>query len=350
MNIKVDGVDFSVSLRGDDPIEFDRAISTSTFSWDPDKTAWNEFFCRKYYPLTGGGHPYAAISVAAKGSVVALVECNPEGAFLTQFGEPITIRKATDASDELFLRAVEVSVHCLEQIAQQVKTKTILIAGPKLDADEGDPEMNPESPVNRACQKRKAGIMISTEGFVDLSLGESGIHKKLRKSYRSLINWGRKNIRMEYYNADNPNRKLLDEYQSLRERGRWVSVTDPVLSFFQDTIESGNGELAVGYLDGTTPMASTLTIWAGKSTRYVAGNYPDKSKEQPLSHWPLYDAIIRSLERGDRYFSMGKLHLHDSQFQGSEPRRRKMQSIGFFKKGFCTNLANQIYWTVQVPN
>ncbi len=127
-------------------------------------------------------------------------------------------------------------------------------------------------------------------------------------------------------------------------------MSDPMISFFQETIESGQGELAVGYLDGTLPMTATLTCWAGKSTRYVIGNYPDKSKKQPLSHWPLYDAIIRSLERGDRYFSMGKLHLHDSQFQGSEPRRRKMQSIGFFKKGFCTNLANQIYWTVQVTN
>lgn len=350
MIFHVDGVDLSVSLRNDDPDGFDRALGTTTLSWHPEKAAWNDFFCKEYYPRTGHCHPYAAFIVAAEGAVVALVECNPAEKFLTQFGEPITIRRATDASDDHFLRAIEVSVHCLEQIARQVGAKEILIAGPELGADEDIPETVPESPVNRACQSRKASILISTEGLVDLSLGESGIHRNVRKSYRSLINWGRRNIRMEYYNSATPNRELLDEYLSLRERERKAPYADPAIAFFQETIESGRGELSVGFMDSTTPVAATLTFWAGRTTRYVAGSYPDKSKERPLSHWPVYDAILRSLDRGDRYFNMGKLHDHDSQAQGSEERRRKILAIGFFKKGFCTTVEKQIYWKVPVPN
>lgn len=282
------------------------------------------------------------------GSPIALVECNPSAFLLAQFEDAITIRTAANAQADLVAMAEEIALGCIEQITQSMSKNAYIVADQNLGTAHEIPKDTPLSTIGRFCSARKSIALVETEGKVDLSLGETGIHRGLRKSYRSLINWGRKNMCMRYYNADNPDRTLFTTFLTMR-KGSEVhgDYGEPVLAFLRELIESRHGELSVGFIDGGA-VASTLTLWAGKTTRYNAGVYSGENKDLPLSHWSLYDAILRSLDRGDRYFSMGRMHVYDSHSLASAEGRRKMETIAFFKKGFCTELVQRSYWGVQV--
>ena len=50
--------------------------------------------------------------------------------------------------------------------------------------------------------------------YVDLAAGPAAWRAALRKSSRSLINWGRRNLSISYVNKDTPDRALFDQYRA----------------------------------------------------------------------------------------------------------------------------------------
>lgn len=336
----------SIILRNDDPAAFERLIGGIEFIRDPEAAAWGKTFLSKYHALTRSG-PFYAFAVVIGGAPVALVECDPDSQSITYYGDPTPIHLAANVAENLAAQATEVALDCLGQMARQVRRQWVLVADRLLGSATEIPQDFPVSHISRICQAQSATRFVATEGRVDLSFGESGIHRNLRKSYRSLVNWGRRSMRTHYYHAGNPDRALMQEYAALRvESDKHGALDERVFQFLCDFIESGRGELSLGEIDGKI-VGATLTGWAGKTTHYIAGVYPGAANKLPLAHWPLYDAILRSLGRGSRTFSMGRMFVHDTHALSPEKIRRNHENIAFFKKGFCTELVNRAYWAIR---
>src|SRR5262249_36418980 len=150
---------------------------------------------------------------------------------------------------------------------------------------------------------RGARAEVVQHGICDLCLDEAALRRKLRKSYQSLLNAGKRTIRLVYFNAANPDMVLLETYRAFhakvagratRLEGSWRAMAD--------LIAGGRGELALGYLDGEELVSGTMTFDGTETAYYASGVYDRNQFDKPLAHFPLFDAITRSGNRGLRYF------------------------------------------------
>ena len=99
-------------------------------------------------------------------------------------------------------------------------------------------------------------------------------------------------------------------------------------------------ELTLGYHMGEL-VSGTLIIDGKDISIYASGVYDRSKFNLPLSHWPLYDGILRSKKRGKKVFEIGLVD------KGSNLEKKEMQ-IASFKRGFANNLSPEIHWLVPV--
>lgn len=193
------------------------------------------------------------------------------------------------------------------------------------------------SAIGEACLGRQYAVTIQLNGMCDLAEDEAGLRRHLRKSFRSLINWGRANLSLAYINQANPDRVAFESYQAFhhhvsgrktREQKSW----DAMFSW----LAGGGGELALGYLDGEL-VAGNLIVDGLTTSYYASGVYDRERFDKPLAHWPLWNALNRSRERGMRWFDLGYVHLQGTVGQ-------KEYAIGYFKRGFATQVASSLEW------
>jgi hypothetical protein len=68
-----------------------------------------------------------------------------------------------------------------------------------------------------------------------------------------------------------------------------------------------------------------------KTAFYASGAYRRERFDKPLSHYPIYAAMISSAAAGNRWFDLGDVSL--------SPRMSdKERSISYFKRGFSSHL------------
>lgn len=167
---------------------------------------------------------------------------------------------------------------------------------------------------------------------------EKKFHTVLRKSYKSLINWGKKNLKIIYVNKDNLSSTAFQSFKDfhLTISGR-KTRSDESWEAQYEIIREGFGELILAnYQDKL--VAGSLFVDSGISTIYFTGVYERELFEFGISHTLLYEGICRSFERGNTSrFSLGHF---DTNIQ--DP---KWYNIQFFKKGFCKNLKPEILWS-----
>ena len=93
----------------------------------------------------------------------------------------------------------------------------------------------------------------------------------------------------------------------------------------------------LGYLADGEMVTGTMVVDGAAQAYYASGVYDRERFDQPLGHWPLWLAVSRSAKRGMRVFDLGDLPLPES---GSD----KEFAIGYFKRGFATNIRTGITW------
>ncbi len=156
----------------------------------------------------------------------------------------------------------------------------------------------------------------------DLALSEDHLHGALRKSYRSLINWGRRNLFLD------TGAKWLDTYREFHERiaGR-ITRSSESWEIMRDALAAGRGELRMAWLDGEL-VAGTMSIDGTEVSVYWSAVYDRSRFTRPIGHWPVYSAILAARDRGMKVYELGEVPT-----EGPD----KEIAIGFFKSGFATN-------------
>ncbi len=187
-----------------------------------------------------------------------------------------------------------------------------------------------------------ASVYPSVRAEVDLGEVRERGRVALRKSFKSLVNWGRREMRVEVIGARNPDREL---FARIREFHTHVAgrVTRPEASWDVqfEALAAGRGEAVVGFLPGAGLVSANVCIDGASRCLYWSGIYDRSRFDSPLAHWPLYHAIERAAARGLAVFDLGDIPLRADV-------STKEFTIGQFKKGFASALVCQRAWHMPV--
>jgi hypothetical protein len=298
------------------------------------------FEARERHPIYGRlGHAYFAatfrgdvdVSFAVldrHGAPLALVWCNIHEGVLSYFGMPIRIFVHCDLCD-----TVEVTEAALQEISRVAQARCV--SSIVVREDIGGAVL---SPLGKGCVNRGARVEVVQHGICDLSLNEAALRRKLRKSFQSLLNTGRRTMRLAYFNAANPDMALFDSYRAFHTHvaGR-TTRSDESWRAMARLMTNGRGELALGYLNGEELVSGTMTFDGTETAYYASGVYDRTRFDKPLAHFPLFDAIVRSGSRGLRNFDLGLLPARGTVSD-------KEYNIGYFKRGFATSVEMHFVW------
>lgn len=264
------------------------------------------------------------------GEPLALVLAQQTGVHLGYFCQPLIFAFAPGVSEDRDRLEARLLDHCLA-VARQHRLDLSLV-----------PPRRPGTvlgPAALALAGRGAVCRPIFTGFVPLDRPESELWRGLRKSYRPLINWGRRHLTLTIVDGDHPDDRLFADFQAFHHRvaGR---QTRPQASWDRmlDNIHAGRAELITGHLEGDL-LSATFINHGPDEASYATGVYDRTAFDKPLGHWPVYAAILRARDRGCRRFTLGPVFL-------DHQHNRKERDIGFFKKGFTDQVEADSIWSL----
>lgn len=195
------------------------------------------------------------------------------------------------------------------------------------------------SPLSTELFNHQAQHKVVFDMQVDfLGFDEKEYFRGVRKSYKSLINWGKDNLESTYVNQENYqfDQFLLhnDLYKSLNE-GKEIRPMDTI-EVLGELVRNGHGELGLYYLNQDL-VAACLFIDEPLNTQYYTGVYDKRFRAKGIAHYPVYDGIVRSAHRHKEGFcSLGYIRTNIE--------NPKWANIQHFKKGFSQNIKPTMTW------
>ena len=171
--------------------------------------------------------------------------------------------------------------------------------------------------------------------FVNFS--ESIFFSNMRKSYKSLINWGHKNLRVETIKHNRLDSNLFNDFKEFHRHvsGR-KTRSDLTWDIQYEMIKNAHAELILAYLNDDLVAGSFIADF-GIQSIYFTGVYNRDLFKHGISHYLIYKSIVESFHRGKTlFFSLGDFDAGITD--------NKWFNIQFFKKGFCKDLFPQTIW------
>jgi hypothetical protein len=192
----------------------------------------------------------------------------------------------------------------------------------------GDPRLGPANPTETAV--------------VDLKLDVAALRAALRKSYKSLVNWGSRNLDMELIDQANAGRT---PFLAFRDFHRAVSGratrSDETWEIQFEMIRAGEAYAVLGRRDGRLVSAS-LIQHSSVQAYYGVGVYDRELMAQrvPVAHGTMFHAILHARQLGLSTFVLG-----DVGATGDE----KADNIARFKRGFATAIEPSSWMEMRLP-
>jgi hypothetical protein len=282
-------------------------------------------------------HTLCHFAVVDGNDPVLLAPATCDGTAVSMFGHPLVLALRTGLGRKRQKQAFAAAFAHLRQIATDQGAASVRILG----ADSG----GALDVVDLACIDQHARPESHVHAVLDARQPEAEIHRQLRDSYRSLVNWGRQQLKQVYVNAESPDRGQFELYPSFHER---VAGAAHYNNAYWDTvwteIVAGRGELSLGLLADGRLVTGTLVLDAGNTAYYASGVYERELFDKPLGHFPVFDSILRAGARGLVRYDLGEI-FPDGAASGKEVQ------IGFFKKGFSSSFLLRTVWVVDTaPN
>jgi len=177
---------------------------------------------------------------------------------------------------------------------------------------------------------------------VPLTGPEEAIFAKIRNSYKSHVNWGRKNLSMEYLAGDqlttaevervhqtltHCHQKLIQKYGD----GMSQSMFTPPLVMCQ----MKKGEVAIARTqDGNVCGITVVTDEGGISNYALGGSIPQQNKNP--GQFIVYDSIIRAKARGSHSYHMNREFAAPISVEQMQLRIQSVHDTNLimFKRGF----------------
>jgi len=167
-------------------------------------------------------------------------------------------------------------------------------------------------------------------GIIDLRADIATIRSAIRKSFKSLLNWGEKNLRIEIINSENFDGKWIEEFREfhIRVSGRQTR-RDATWQIQGEMVRQGQAFMVLAYHENIL-ISAGLYLFGSKEIYYGVGVY-DRDMMRlnlPLAHYPLFRAIQEAKHLQLDTFNFGDI--------GNNHIDEKENQISRFKKGFVS--------------
>ncbi len=166
---------------------------------------------------------------------------------------------------------------------------------------------------------------------IDLNQEEADMFRSVRKSYKSLINWGKRNLRLTVYDSESISRDTMEQFRALHVQVAGRETRSGETWLIQEKMIKAREAFAVfGELDGDLVTAALFP----RSETYCFYGVSASNRrlfDKPLSHAVLWEAILYAMHTGCRFFELGLIQFPGI---GELPPTEKELSISTFKHGF----------------
>ena len=166
---------------------------------------------------------------------------------------------------------------------------------------------------------------------LDLHKSKTELKLDIRKSYKSLINWGDRELKKEIYTYTNITKKQIEEFRTLHfdVSGRY---TRPIESWNKqfDIIKNNEGFVVLGYYN---ELLVTAGFFIFNEFSCIYGSSASKRElfEKPLFHSVMWDSILHAKKIGCNFFDIGEQNLDKI---SQNKLSNKELDIEKFKSGF----------------
>ncbi|MBI3500566.1 MAG: hypothetical protein HY063_02135 [Bacteroidetes bacterium] len=186
-------------------------------------------------------------------------------------------------------------------------------------------------------------VSVSNEhyGIIDLALPLEIIKSNIRKSYKSLINWGERNLKVNIMNKDNADKKLFDEFKNfhLHTSGRQTR-NDVTWELQYEMIKQGGAYLTTAFYSDNLVSANLFLHGTEEAFYSVAVNDRSLMAENiSIAHYPIYHSISYGKQIGLKKMNMDIVDKFDDE---------KKNNISKFKKGFTNRVEVKTYYTISL--
>lgn len=188
------------------------------------------------------------------------------------------------------------------------------------------------SPVSRLLLDAGGRATPRFSQIINLLVPETQLRSQLRKSYKSLINWGTKNLQLRLQDHTNASAGAMEQFRQLHIEVAGRETRSKESWDLQLAMIRHNEAFAVlGDLDGQLVTAA-LFVHSPKYCFYGVSASKRELFEKPLGHIVLWTAILQAKKIGCQFFETGEQLFPN---QGSPPPTPKELNISGFKKGFA---------------
>lgn len=204
------------------------------------------------------------------------------------------------------------------------------------------------SPVSRLLLDAGSKATPRFSQIINLLAPETQLRSQLRKSYKSLINWGTKNLQLRLLDHTNVTTEAMEQFRQLHIEvaGRETRSKESWGLQFE-MIRQREAFAVLGDLDGQLVTAA-LFLHSPRYCFYGVSASKRELFEKPLGHIVLWTAILQAKKIGCQFFESGEQLFPQ---QGATPPTPKELNISSFKKGFAgeTHPRLEIVWKKPTP-
>lgn len=175
------------------------------------------------------------------------------------------------------------------------------------------------------------------ENSIDLTKSEDEIFMCLRKSYKSLINWGKRNLELHIYDQANMTDDIICQFENFHiqvSKRRTRSHESWMLQ--AKSIYEGMGYIVFCNYEGK--LVSATLILNGETECYYGVCVNDRdlmAQNLPIGHYGLYKSILIAKEKGLKKFNFGDV---------TDNVDSKINAIVKYKRGFSNQLSSRNYY------
>ena len=167
--------------------------------------------------------------------------------------------------------------------------------------------------------------------IIDLTQHVSQLRKEVRKSYKSLINWGLNNLGIRIFDASNASSSALWDFRRLHiaVAGRETRSEESWNVQFR-MIQNGNAFLVLGTMKDSLETGAFFSL--NKQSCYYGVSASNRDLfAKPISHAVIWTAMLYAKEQGCTNFIMGQQH-----YPGDVNHKPSQKELGIstFKRGF----------------
>jgi hypothetical protein len=278
---------------------------------------FTEFGIKYYSAYHEDSYKLLPIVIVSDSAPVAALAMTIKENALGYFHFPAQVFYNADLSTENKLYVARELVKCIELVKEQYEIREM-----KLCFD---------SFLTARYFASLAEIKNQHFGIIDLSLSEEEIKRGIRKSYKSLVNWGIKNMRIETYSQETITAEIIEQFKQfhIRVAGR-KTRSDASWDMQFEAIKNGMGYLTLGFMQEEL-VAGTFVQSGKQEAFYAVGVYNRElmADGKPVAHYPVLHSVFHAKKIGLKYFNIDELDFSDA-------KTGKQNNIAFFKQGFVS--------------